>query len=436
MKNLTKKQKEELVKLYTPKWTKYIPCQPTDKQIAFLLLDNYRDVFYGGAASGGKSQALLMAALQYVDYPKYNALMVCSSFSQLNKPEALMDRADEWLRHTDAKWDGEKYRWNFPSGATLSFGYLDGPRDHHKYDGPAYQGIFIDEIVQIREHQALHLFSRMRRTKDNPVPLRFRCASNPPSREQVARGEWVKRRYIEEGRANGRIFIQATIDDNPHMDKDSYIENLNELDPIRRKQLLDGDWHIKATGNLFNAEWFPFVDLPPAEVVLRIRFWDLASTEPSKTSKDPDYTVGLLMSKDKNGFLYVEDVRRFRLSPAYVRMKMKHFAVMDGVAVPIRMEQEGGSSGKLIVDEYRKHLMGWNFKGVLASGSKFTRAQPVSSYAESGRIKVVKGSWNSAFFDELEVFPDAEHDDQVDALSGAFDYLAGASRREPSARWV
>ena len=139
----------KLKTLLTPKLTKYIPHTPTPKQEAFLWL-NCLDAFYGGAAGGGKSDALLMAALQYVDVPGYNALLIRNTYANLSKPDGLMDRAADWLTHTDAKWEGDDKRWRFPSGATLSFGYLDGPRDHFNYQGPAYQFVGIDEVVQIR----------------------------------------------------------------------------------------------------------------------------------------------------------------------------------------------------------------------------------------------------------------------------------------------
>ena len=88
--------------ILSPKRTKYIPHTPTVKQTAFLLLNNL-DVFFGGACAGGKSDALLMAALQYVDIPGYNALVLRDTYANLTKPEGLVDRADEWLAGTDAK---------------------------------------------------------------------------------------------------------------------------------------------------------------------------------------------------------------------------------------------------------------------------------------------------------------------------------------------
>jgi predicted phage terminase large subunit-like protein len=67
-----------------------------------------------------------------------------------------------------------------------------------------------------------------------------------------------------------------------------------------------------------------------------------------------------------------------------------------------------------------KLLAGWDVRAVLESGSKEVRATPVSAQAEAGNIKLVRGPWNDTFLEEVGMFPNAAHDDQVDALSGAF----------------
>lgn len=40
----------ELQKYLTPRLTKYIPFEPTPKQSAFLLMNNTKEILYGGAA--------------------------------------------------------------------------------------------------------------------------------------------------------------------------------------------------------------------------------------------------------------------------------------------------------------------------------------------------------------------------------------------------
>ena len=67
---------------------------PSDKQ--WLGLYGYEecpDLFYGGAAGLGKTSFLLMAAVQYVHYPHYRALILRKTYADLSLPDAIMDRA-------------------------------------------------------------------------------------------------------------------------------------------------------------------------------------------------------------------------------------------------------------------------------------------------------------------------------------------------------
>ena len=434
------------------KLTEFIPHKPTPKQYLFLLLDAL-DAFYGGAAGGGKSDALLMAALQYVDIPGYNAIIMRNTYANLSKPEGLLDRAAEWLAGGVVKWEGDDKRWRFPSGATLSFGYLDGPMDHYNYQGPAYQFVGIDEMVQIRENQARYMFSRMRKKVPDSymedllkfdrykglsetqiqefyktytqIPLRFRGTSNPPQAEQLAKGKWVKDRYVDpDTREAGKVFVSAKLPDNPHLNKEEYTRSLNELDPVTRAQLLDGDWEIRVKGRMFDRSWFDIVPAFPAQGNA-VRFWDMASTEPSKANQDPDWTAGCRML-EKDGVYYMSMVR-FRKSPSGNEKLIRQVADIDGKEIAICMEQEPGSSGKSQISHYRKDILPeFVFEGLPATGSKRQRAMPFASQAEAGNIKLVNGPWINDYLEELEVFPDGDHDDQVDASSGAFDKLAGA----------
>ena len=277
-------------------WTEYIPHKPTSKQLAFLLLNN-REALYGGAAGGGKSDALLMAALQYVNIPGYSALLLRRSYTDLALPGALMSRAREWLMPSSARWRDGMKTWVFPSNATITFGYLERPGDEYRYQSTEFQYIGFDELTQFSEIQYRYLFSRLRRTAEVDVPLRMRSASNPGGIGH----EWVRERFIDaEGFEEGRIFIPAALPDNPYLDQEAYLESLNQLDPVTRQQLLNGDWSARQPGNLFKREWFPIVDELPVIRNRSVRFWDVAAT-PLRANNDPDFTAGVRVDYGSDG---------------------------------------------------------------------------------------------------------------------------------------
>ena len=169
----------------------WIPHDPYPKQAVFLALDD-REALYGGAAGGGKSDALLMAALMFVDTPGYNAIIFRKTYSDLALPEAVMARSHEWLGATEAKWDGSNYRWTFPSGATLSFGYLNHDKDKYRYQSAAFQFIAFDELTQFPFEHYSYLFSRLRRLVGLDVPVRMRGGTNPGG----IGNNWVYERFI------------------------------------------------------------------------------------------------------------------------------------------------------------------------------------------------------------------------------------------------
>ena len=249
-----------LAAMATVRMPLYCPHQPTYKQLLFLSLKT-EEAFYGGAAGGGKSDALLMAALQYVDTPGYAALLLRRTFKALTLPEALLDRARFWLGGTDAHWQGDSTAWVFPSGAKLVFGYLEADKDVEQYQSAAFQFIGFDELTQFSEYQYRYMHSRARRLVNTNVPIRIRGASNPGSIGH----EWVKQRFIVEGLKEGRPFIPATLDDNPHLDRGTYTKSLNNLDPVTRQQLLNGDWSARQAGSKFKREWFEIVEAAPVD---------------------------------------------------------------------------------------------------------------------------------------------------------------------------
>ncbi len=289
-----------------------------------------------------------------------------------------------------------------------------------------FQFIGMDEVTEIRESDYRYMFSRLRRPASGPlsqVPLRMRCASNPAP-------NWVRQRFIIEGTEKGRIFVPSKLTDNPGIDADSYRQALQALDPIERRRLEEGDWWSTTLGTLFERENIVIIDnteVPTVTSAARaVRFWDLAATEPSPQTPNPDWTVGTLVLFDA-GVAYVLDVKRARVKGEKVEQLVAQTAYEDGRGVAIRMEQEPGSSGKALVDQYARYVVpGFDFSGIRATGDKLTRARPFAAAVANGNVRVVRGTWLSDWLDEMSSFPEAcDHDDQVDSVVGAFTHLTG-----------
>jgi len=356
-----------------------------------------------------------MAALAHVEVPGYAAILFRRTYSDLALPGALMDRAHDWLGGTAASWSDRDKRWTFPSGATLSFGYLETDADKYRYQSAEFQYIGFDELTQFAESQYLYLFSRLRRRSGLDLPLRMRSGSNPGGLGH----EWVRARFVDAS-SSERVFVPARLSDNPHLDQETYRESLMNLDATTREQLLNGDWQITPEGEMFRRAWFSIIEpheLPDSLTLLR--YWDKAGTEGGRGAR----TAGVLMGKDEQGFFYVLDVVVGRWSALTRERVIKETAERDGAFVSIWVEQEPGSGGKESAEATIRALAGFVARAEAVTGDKVSRARPLAAQAEAGNVRILRGSWNHDYLSELTAFPLGALKDQVDASSGAFNKL-------------
>ena len=411
----------------------YIPHNPTPKQAEFLLAPE-REVFYGGAVGGGKSDAILMAALQYVQVPRYAAMIFRRNYADLSLPGALMERAAEWLEPTDAHWSNMDKRWTFPSGATLSFGYMQRDADRFRYRSSELSFIGWDEGTDFTEVQYTYLLSRLRRLQGFPVPMRSRMGSNPDGPGAL----WVQDRFVPLNEDTGdtepwrnppgRRFIPSGLDDNPYLDTEEYEQALAELDVVTRQQLREGRWDVRSLGGMIDRTMFdPVETAPEGDHIVRRRMWDLAGPKPTKSNPDPDWTRGMLMSLDtRENVIYLEDLVGCREEPGGVERLVLRTAEQDGKSVGIRMWKDPGQAGKDQIRQYAGLLLGYDFDGEPTSGSKEDNAKLWAAAAANGRYRIVRGPWNRAFYAEVEAFPTkGVHDDIVDTVSLGHRVLTG-----------
>ena len=377
-----------------------------------------------------------MAAAQYVNTPGYAALLLRRSFRDLMQPDSLIPRSKEWWGGK-AHWGAQEKRWTFPSGASITFGYLDHEDDVRQYQGAAYQFVGFDELTQFTEAKYRYLFSRLRRCAGVDVPLRMRAGSNPGG----VGHEWVKQRFIAQ-LAPDRVYIRALLRDNPSLDAAEYERSLAHLDPVTRAQLLEGDWEAYLGGR-FKHEWLRryyrrgeyylllTADGRPMDGTARPvdprDCWAFMTVDPAASLRDTaDYTViSTWLVTPRNELLWL-DCWRGRLEVPDIVPKLLS---LHSLHHPRFVCIESGGMQQGVYQEARRTRMVVKPMDPVATGRKLVRATPALILAETGRLYLPQAApWREEAEGELLRFTGDEkqdaHDDVVDTVAYAAIVLA------------
>ena len=176
---------------------------------------------------------------------------------------------------------------------------------------------------------------------------------------------------------------------------------------------------VQLAGALFKREYFDFVDQAPAGLRM-VRHWDLAASV--KTTADR--SAGVKLGIDGDGNIYIVNACYGRWEWPMLIKIIGATALADGAEVEQTVETTGTQRGMLQLLQAEPLLMGLTFRGQEAEKDKITRCNPWLARAEQKRVKLVRGAWNNDWLDEVCGFPESEHDDLVDATSGAFQAVA------------
>jgi PBSX family phage terminase large subunit len=266
--------------------------------------DRVAEVLYGGAVGGGKSIAIIMDALKYAFvYPNSSLIIFRRTYPELEA--SIIKKCLEFYPLSLYKYNDSKKIIKFINGSTLSFGYLKNSDDWTRYQGGEYSYIGFDELTHFDEENFNLVLTRLRNDKNYPNLVR--CTSNP-----IPYQEWVKKRFVDTI-SSERLYIPATLKDNPHLDTQDYTKRLSTLPKVQRDALLEGKWDL-SLGEVFNKDDFVIISKQDYKSMSSIHIVNIISVDVAITTKESsDFSAITVGGVDENNNLYIKDLLQLKL---------------------------------------------------------------------------------------------------------------------------
>jgi len=425
---------------------------------------------------------------EYRAHPRFKAIVLRYSSSNKVKTsdafEEFFQRIVEpgrWPRYVGGRLNRTDGVYRFRSGGEVIF---TSTRDLRSLQGPEFQYVFPDEITHWPD-PADYLYVAFTRARSaDGLPIRIRPTTNPggPGHAWVRErwGPWLASDYLTRADGGGdryagaaslralgfqerhapdgrplppcesgqvlhyafaggqehyvpagtpgaltRSCLRTRTSDNAALAKHdpTYGTRVQAVSATLAAQLGQDEWDVsQQDAGVFGREWWPLVQAAPVELAGVCRRWDFAWTK----KKRSDWSVGLKFGWTKDGRWYVLNVARLRGNPDEVYRVVRQTAEMDGRDV-VHVLPVDYASGIAVVSTITSLLAGYQVEvqQERGLGSKEVRIACLQPQVQAGRVSLVSGAWVGPFLDEAAHYPTGPHDDQLDALAGAFLWAAG-----------
>lgn len=452
-----------------------------------MFLNSEADITLGGGAKGGgKTFTSLLIALKYMQDPHATGIIFRRTSTDMRNPGSIWDEAVDMyttlygVGKNGVRVKNREMEIIFPSGGKLKFSHLQYEKDVLSHKGGQYGIIIFDEATDFSEYQITYMLGRNRNAKLTQYRPKMFLMTNPEYHHFLR--NWIQDYYLdkqsgiplqdkagdvryfvrngnnitwfenkvtaakyadtlfggkdqedigEEGNGvKSFSFIPFTIFDNPPLLKNdpSYLSNLKALPRVEKEKYLYGSWFARVEASqMWKREWITLVPHANGRAIKRVRSYDMAFSRPSEQYTNPDYTCGVLMSKDASSVYTIEDMVRIRDRVHEVEKLIFDTAQRDGKDVIITIPKDPNAAAGAYAKDLQRRLseLGFICKLTPPVNSKMTRFAPFAAVTQAGFVRVVISEWNKDFFEELEIFDGDRNkkDDQVDVCADAFQAL-------------
>lgn len=441
--------------------------------------------------NSGKSYLLQLMPLLIIDDPNTACIMFRRSSPQLRGQGGLFEQAKN-IYNKLPKSIRPKIKENamiakFPNGATVKWQSMQHVKDKEDVQGLQFTFIGVDEGCLFEWEQLEFMMSRLRSESKYPSRMVISCNPDPdhkiremidwylddegypiPERDGVIRWfvtindnyiwadskEELIKKFGKKSKPRSFSFISSTIYDNPPMliNNPEYLSNLEGLNEVDRARFLHGNWDARPEGsNYFKRSFLKEVDCIPMGST-KVRAYDKAGTERSTGNKAPDFTAGIGVARDNDGFYYLfgdyhEDFidsgewstgteGRFCKKAGERDNIITKQAEHDGDDTTIIFSVDPGQAG---ISEFTTSSRELVSRGYIVekdptpgNKSKLTRFSPFAQLAQNGFVRIVKKSFSvetyNALMKELESFNGerstaSRKDDWADATASGINFL-------------